>query len=135
MIMSTTKITQKMFFNAVKSFIGEGEQVILDGITYTADMVNEFLDGQIEKLDKKNSHKSKADVEKASKNEDIKHHIERLMLNDKIPLSATQLAFAITDILGEFVSTQKITPQLTKLVNDGVLKKVVAKGKTTYELA
>lgn len=133
--MSTTKITQKMFFNAVKSFIGEGEQVILDGITYTADMVNEFLDGQIEKLDKKNSHKSKSDVEKASKNEDIKHHIEQLMLNDKTSMSATQLAFAISDIFGEYISPQRVTPQLTKLVNDGVLKKVVAKGKTTYELA
>lgn len=133
--MTQTKITQKMYFNALKSFIGENEQITVNGITYTEKMLTEFLDGQIEKLDKKNSHKSKADVEKASKNEDIKHHIERLMLNDKVPMSATQLAFAITDILGEFVSTQKITPQLTKLVNDGVLKKVVAKGKTTYELA
>ena len=132
--MTQTKITQKMYFNALKSFIGENEQITVDGITYTEKMLTEFIDGQIEKLDKKNSHKSKADVEKASKNDDIKHHIERLMLNDKIPMSATQLAYAMTDIFGEFISTQRVTPQLTKLVNDGVLKKVVAKGKTTYEL-
>ena len=46
--MTQTKITQKMYFNALKSFIGENEQITVDGITYTEKMLTEFIDGQIE---------------------------------------------------------------------------------------
>lgn len=133
--MSTTKITQKMFFNAVKSFIGEGEQVILDGITYTADMVNEFLDGQIEKLDKKNSHKSKADLEKAEKSDKLANAIYEILKSENIEFSASQIALAVSDRWNEFISSQKVTPQLTKMVKSGMIEKITAKGKTTYRIA
>lgn len=133
--MSTTKITQKMFFNAVKSFIGEGEQVILDGITYTANMVNEFLDGQIEKLDKKNSHKSKADLEKAEKSQSLMNMIFEILKLENEKFSASELAIIASDRIGEFVSSQKVTPQLTKLTNNGHIVKIVEKGKTFYKIA
>ena len=133
--MSTTKITQKMFFNAVKSFIGEGEQIILDGITYTADMVKEFLDGQIEKLDKKNSHKSKADLEKAEKSQSLMNMIFEILKLENEKFSASELAIIASDRIGEFVSSQKVTPQLTKLVNNGHIVKIIEKGKTFYKIA
>lgn len=133
--MSTTKITQKMMFNALKSFIGEGEQVTIDGIDYTDKMVLEFIDGQIEKLDKKNSHKSKADLEKAEKNDILLNKIIEFLTDNEKECSTTQIARAITETLGEFVSSQKVTPQLTKLVNNGVVVRNVVKGKTTYKLA
>jgi hypothetical protein len=133
--MSTTKITQKMFFNAVKSFIGEGEQVILDGITYTADMVNEFLDGQIEKLDKKNSHKSKADLEKAEKSDKLANEIYEILKSENIEFSASQIALTVSDRWNEFISSQRVTPQLTKMVKSGMVEKITAKGKTTYRIA
>lgn len=133
--MTQTKITQKMFFNALKGFIGEGEQIELGGITYTDKMVTEFIDSQLEKLEKKSSHKSKADKEKDALNEKIRNEIVPYLTEIEEPVNATQLSMILSDRVGEFVSSQKVTPQLTKLVADGVVKKVTEKGKTFYKIA
>ena len=133
--MSTTKITQKMMFNALKSFIGEGEQVTIDGIDYTEKMVLEFIDGQIEKLDKKNSHKSKADLEKVEKANVLLTHIKNFLTDSKGEFSASEISLAMSDVMKEYISSQRVTPQLTKLVNNGIIVKSVNKGKTTYKLA
>lgn len=133
--MSTTKITQKMMFNALKSFIGEGEQVTIDGIGYTEKMVLEFIDGQIEKLDKKTSHKSKADLEKVEKANALLTNVKDFLTDSKGEFSATEISFAMSDVMKEYISPQKVTPQLTKLVNKGIVVKSVNKGKTTYKLA
>ena len=133
--MTQTKITQKMVFNAIKSFIGEGEQVTIDGVIYTDKMVLEFLDGQIEKLDKKTAHKSKADIEKAEKADKLMNEILVFLRNEDNEFSASQLAQAMSDTIGEFISSQKVTPQLTKLVKNGMIVKIVNKGKTAYKIA
>lgn len=133
--MTQTKITQKMFFNALKNFIGEGEQITLDGITYTDVMLTEFIDSQIDKLNKKSSHKSKADKEKDLLNEKIRNEIVPYLTEIEEPVNATQLSMILSDRIGEFVSSQRVTPQLTKLVADGVVAKVTEKGKTFYKKA
>lgn len=133
--MTQTKITQKMFFNALKNFIGEGEQITLDGITYTDTMLTEFINSQIDKLEKKNSHKSKADKEKDLLNEKIRNEIVTYLKGIEEPVGATQLSMILSDRLGEFVSSQRVTPQLTKLVADEMVVKVTEKGKTFYKIA
>lgn len=133
--MTQTKITQKMFFNALKNFIGEGEQITLDGITYTDVMLAEFIDSQIDKLNKKSSHKSKADKEKDLLNEKVRNEIVPYLTEIEEPVNATQLSMILSDRIGEFVSSQRVTPQLTKLVADGVVAKVTEKGKTFYKKA
>ena len=133
--MTQTKITQKMFFNALKNFIGEGEQVILDGITYTDVMLTEFINSQIDKLNKKNSHKSKADKEKELLNEKIRNEIIPYLTGIEEPVSATHLSMVLSDRLGDFISSQRVTPQLTRLVADGVVVKKIEKGKTFYKIA
>lgn len=133
--MTQTKITQKMFFNALKSFIGEGEQITLDGVTYTDVMLTEFINSQIDKLNKKSSHKSKADKEKDLLNEKIRNEIVPYLTEIEKPVNATQLSMILSDRVGEFVSSQRVTPQLTKLVADGVVVKVTEKGKTFYKIA
>ena len=133
--MTQTKITQKMFFNALKNFIGEGEQVTLDGVTYTDEMLIGFINSQIDKLNKKNSHKSKADKEKDLLNEKIRNEIVPYLTEIEKPVNATQLSMILSDRVGEFVSSQRVTPQLTKLVADGVVVKVTEKGKTFYKIA
>ena len=124
-----------MMFNALKSFIGEGEQVTIDGIDYTEKMVLEFIDGQIEKLDKKNSHKSKADLEKVEKANVLLTHIKNFLTDSKGEFSASEISLAMSDVMKEYISSQRVTPQLTKLVNNGIIVKSVNKGKTTYKLA
>ena len=133
--MTQTKITQKMYFNALKNFIGEGEQITLDGITYTEVMLTEFINSQIDKLDKKNAHKSKADKEKDLLNEKIRNEIVSYLTGIEEPVGATQLSMILSDRVGEFVSSQRVTPQLTKLVADEMIVKVTEKGKTFYKIA
>lgn len=133
--MTQTKITQKMYFNALKNFIGEGEQITLDGVTYTDVMLTEFINSQIDKLDKKNTHKSKADKEKDLLNEKIRNEIVSYLTGIEEPVGATQLSMILSDRVGEFVSSQRVTPQLTKLVADEMIVKVTEKGKTFYKIA
>lgn len=133
--MTQTKITQKMFFNALKNFIGEGEQITLDGITYTDVMLIEFINSQIDKLNKKNSHKSKADKEKELLNEKIRNEIIPYLTGIEEPVSTTHLSMVLSDRLGVFISSQRVTPQLTRLVADGVVVKKIEKGKTFYKIA
>jgi hypothetical protein len=133
--MTQTKITQKMYFNALKNFIGEGEQITLDGVTYTDVMLTEFINSQIDKLDKKNSHKSKADKEKDLLNEKIRNEIVSYLTGIEEPVGATQLSMVLSDRVGEFVSSQRVTPQLTKLVADEMVVKMTEKGKTFYKIA
>lgn len=133
--MTQTKITQKMFFNALKNFIGEGEQITLDGITYTDAMLIEFINSQIDKLNKKNSHKSKADKEKELLNEKIRNEIIPYLTGIEEPVSTTHLSMVLSDRLGVFISSQRVTPQLTRLVADGVVVKKIEKGKTFYKIA
>jgi hypothetical protein len=133
--MTQTKITQKMFFNALKNFIGEGEQITLDGITYTDVMLTEFINSQIDKLNKKSSHKSQADKEKDLLNEKIRNEIVSYLTGIEEPVGATQLSMILSDRVGEFVSSQRVTPQLTKLVADEMVVKMTEKGKTFYKIA
>lgn len=114
--------------------------VMLLGVVESANCITEtdrieltdFINVKIEQLDKKASTVSKADKAKAELNAKIAQLIlEGLAEMDK-PTKISELIKGYRPLNG--YSTQKLTPIMTALVNDGKVEKAVVKRETLYSV-
>ena len=121
------KKTNREMFVALLSVIANAEMSETDRTEMT-----DFVNGRIEQLDKKASTISKADKAKAELNAKIAQLIiEGLTEMDK-PTKISELIKGYAP-LNEY-STQKLTPIMTALVNDGKIEKAVVKRETLYSI-
>jgi hypothetical protein len=97
--------------------------------------MREFLDKEIDKVVKKNAHKGKANKEKSEKQDKIEGVIMEVLAGASEPLTATLISIAVGTHLGEYVSTQKITPRCKALVNEGLIEKITEKKVNKYKVA
>ena len=104
----------------------------VEGIT---EEMREFLAKEIESIRKKNSYKSKADKEKEKGNMLIESKILEVLSDSSSPLATAQIATAISNLLGEYISTQKIVPRCKALVESGSIVATVEKKTTKYRVA
>lgn len=104
----------------------------LEGLTIE---MREFLDKEIDKVVKKNAHKGKANKEKAEKQDKIEGVIMEVLAGASEPLTATLISIAVGTHLGEYVSTQKITPRCKALVDEGLIEKITEKKVNKYKVA
>lgn len=95
----------------------------------------EFLYKEIEALKKKNSYKSKADKEKEKNNMALETKILEVLKGSTTPLATAQIATAISNLMNEYISTQKIVPRCKALVADGHIVTVVDKKVNKYKVA
>lgn len=125
--MSNTKIFKDMTkvekFTAISSIEGVTEEM------------REFLAKEIESIRKKNSYKSKADKEKEKSNIVLETKILEVLNDSTTPLATAQIATAISNLINEYISTQKIVPRCKALVADGHIMTVVDKKVTKYKVA
>ena len=122
-----TKITNKEMFVALLTVIANAEISETERTEMT-----DFINGRIEQIDKKASTISKADKAKAELNAKIAQLIiEGLTEMDK-PVKISELIKGY-EPLNDY-STQKLTPIMTNLVNDGKVEKAVVKRETLYSI-
>lgn len=94
--------------------------------------MREFLDKEIEKLAKKKSYKAKGKSEEHDKLEGL---IVEILEGSTEPITASLLSVAVSGKIGEYISTQKITPRCKALVEDGVIALVTEKRVNKYKVA
>jgi hypothetical protein len=94
--------------------------------------MREFLNKEIEKLAKKKSYKAKG---KSEEHDKLENAIIEVLGNEVEPMSATSLAIGVSSLMGEYVSTQKITPRCKALVENGVVTLTTEKRVNKYKVA
>lgn len=117
--MANTKKTQKDFFNDIVALAEANGR----------DDIVEFAKGRIEVLENKSKNKkpTKTQVE----NEALKEEIYAVLTNEGATVS--EIISKSNAFTG--MNTQKLTPQLTKLVNEGRAVKTMDKKRALFSLA
>lgn len=128
--MTDTKVTKVFAEKTIAEKFAEIRD--LEGLTTE---MREFLDKEIDKVVKKNAHKGKATKEKAEKQDKIEGVIMEVLAGASEPLTATLISIAVGTHLGEYVSTQKITPRCKALVDEGLIEKITEKKVNKYKVA
>jgi hypothetical protein len=128
--MTDTKVTKVFAEKTIAEKFAEIRD--LEGLTTE---MREFLDKEIDKVVKKNAHKGKANKEKAEKQDKIEGVIMEVLAGASEPLTATLISIAVGTHLGEYVSTQKITPRCKALVDEGLIEKITEKKVNKYKVA
>ena len=95
----------------------------------------EFIEKEIELIKKKNSHISKADKEKSALNENIKNRIVEIVNGTDEIFNTTQLANLLTSELNVTITSQRVAPLTNKLVDEGLIKVDVVKGRKFFKKA
>jgi hypothetical protein len=93
-----------------------------------------FIDHEVELLDKKNAGKSKVSQAEQEKRTAIAEAVLGILADEGNPIPNKEIAKAMPSEFG-VITTQKLTPILTKLVGEGVITKAVVKGQSVYALA
>lgn len=94
----------------------------------------EFCGHEIELLAKKNAGKSKVSVAEQEKRNALADAVLAILSNETAPIPNAEICKAMPSEFGT-VSTQKLTPILTKMVEGGILTAAKVKGRTVYSVA
>lgn len=122
--MNEKKITKRDRYTEMK--------VIFEGMDRT-DLV-EFCEHELELLAKKNASKSKVSVAEQEKRNALADAVLAILSNETAPIPNAEICKAMPSEFGT-VSTQKLTPILTKMVEGGILTAAKVKGRTVYSVA
>ena len=124
--MATIKVTKKDNFNAILAILATAE-------TANKDALIEFINHEIELLDKKaNSSKSKPSKTQAE-NDGIKTAIVKAFENAETALTITEFQTKFSSKFAEY-SNQKLSALFKQLVDAGILEKTVIKKKSYFSL-
>ena len=122
--MSMKKITKKdRYTEMVAMFTEMGRADLAD-----------FAKHELELLAKKNAGKSKVSQAEQEKRDSLANAIVEILENSTTAMPNAEIAKAMPSDFGT-VSTQKLTPILSKMVENGVLKAEKVKGRVHYSLA
>lgn len=122
--MSNKKITKKdRYTEMVAMFTEMGRADLAD-----------FVKHELELLEKKNAGKSKVSKAEQEKRDSLANAVVDILENSATAMPNAEIAKAMPTDFGT-VSTQKLTPILSKMVENGVLKAEKVKGRVHYSLA
>lgn len=122
--MTNNKITKKDRYNEMIAIFDEMGR---------ADLAD-FAKHELELLAKKNAGKSKVSAAEQEKRDSLANAIVDILENSATAMPNAEIAKAMPTDFGT-VSTQKLTPILSKMVENGVLKAEKVKGRVHYSLA
>ena len=120
-------MTQREMFNAMVKVVNEASAETIEGVGFSKDELLEGINARIVALDKKNSSSSGKLTKKQLENEGIYNNIIEIMSD-----GASRTTREITDVYNSTfdtdLSTNRVQPQVTKAVKNGVLDRTVVKG-------
>ena len=120
-------MTQREMFNAMVKVVNEASVETIEGIGFSKDELLEGINARIVALDKKNSSSAGKLTKKQLENEGIYNNIIEIMSD-----GASRTTREITDVYNSTfdtdLSTNRVQPQVTKAVKNGVLDRTVVKG-------
>lgn len=122
--MAVEKLTKKQKFEMLKGLVKDNQMLV------------EFIDHEIELLDKKKSNGNAKANEKMEKSVEL---VYNALVKAIVPVTASELIAkgGLDELANEFgvVSTQKVSAYLNKLVASGKIVKSVDKKKTYFRVA
>lgn len=122
--MAVEKLTKKQKFEMLKGLVKDNQMLV------------EFIDHEIELLDKKKSNGNAKANEKMEKSVEL---VYNALAKAIVPVTASELIAkgGLDELANEFgvVSTQKVSAYLNKLVASGKVVKSVDKKKTYFRVA
>lgn len=122
--MAVEKLTKKQKFEMLKGLVKDNQMLV------------EFIDHEIELLDKKKSNGNAKANEKMEKSVEL---VYNALVKAIVPVTASELIAkgGLDELANEFgvVSTQKVSAYLNKLVASGKVVKSVDKKKTYFRVA
>lgn len=122
--MTNNKMTQKEMYAQIVMALNGQETVA------TINEMIEFVNGRVAQIDKKNSNRKSGLTETQKENLEIGKQILEFMKQD------TEKAYLVSEIRKHFgLTSQKITPILTKMVENNELEKITDKRVNFYKVA
>lgn len=112
-----------------KLTIVERFEIIKSKLTDIEDI--EFIESRIEIAQKKNANKTKVD-----KNVDLRNEIFNILVENEKPMSCSDVVRAFNyEYNGQVLTTQKVSPQLKKLVEENMVIETIEKKIKVYTVA
>ena len=116
--MTEKKLTKVERFEIIKAKLTDPEDI-------------EFIERQIELTQKKNANKTKVD-----KNVDLRNEIFNKLVENEKPMSCSDIVKAFNyEYNGQVLTTQKVSPQIKKLVENGDVVETIEKKVKMYTVA
>jgi ribosomal protein S25 len=122
--MENKKMTKKENFIELMNIVTNLDTAI-DITENKKDNLLSFIEHEIELLEKKNAHKSTKPTKKQAENAELSEKIYNEM-EESVYYQPKTLAETYN------ISTQKIVPIMTHLINEGLISKGKVKGKVVY---
>lgn len=120
-------MTQREMFNAMVKVVNEASVDTIEGVGFSKDELLEGINARIEALDKKNSSSSNKPTKKQLENEGIYNAIVDIM-TDGVSRTVREITDIYNSTFETDLSTNRIQPQVTKAVKNGILDRTVVKG-------
>lgn len=120
-------MTQREMFNAMVKVVNEASVDTIEGVGFSKDELLEGINARIEALDKKNSSSSNKPTKKQLENEGIYNNIIEIM-SDNVSRTVRQITDIYNSTFDTDLSTNRVQPQVTKAVKNGIFNRTVVKG-------
>jgi hypothetical protein len=120
-------MTQREMFNAMVKVVNEASVDTIEEVGFSKDELLEGINARIEALDKKNSSSSSKPTKKQLENEGIYNNIIEIM-SDNASRTVRQITDIYNSTFDADLSTNRVQPQVTKAVKNGIFNRTVVKG-------
>ena len=120
-------MTQREMFNAMVKVVNDASVETIEEVGFSKDELLWAIDARIEALDKKNNSSSGKPTKKQLENEGIYNSIIEIM-SDGVSRTIRQITDIYNSTFDTDLSTNRIQPQVTKAVKNGILDRTVVKG-------
>lgn len=120
-------MTQREMFNAMVKVVNEASVDTIEEVGFSKDELLKGINARIDALDKKNSSSSGKPTKKQLENEGIYNNIIEIM-SDGVSRTVRQITDIYNSTFDTDLSTNRVQPQVTKAVKNGILDRTVVKG-------
>ena len=120
-------MTQREMFNAMVKVVNEASVETIEEVGFSKDELLEGINARIDALNKKNSSSSVKPTKKQLENEGIYNSIIEIM-SDNVSRTVRQITDIYNSTFDTDLSTNRVQPQITKAVKNGILDRTVVKG-------
>ena len=120
-------MTQREMFNAMVKVVNEASVDTIEKVGFSKDELLWAIDARIDALNKKNSSSTSKPTKKQLENEGIYNSIIEIM-SDNVSRTVRQITDIYNSTFDTDLSTNRVQPQVTKAVKNGILDRTVVKG-------
>ena len=120
-------MTQREMFNAMVKVVNEASVETIEEVGFSKDELLEGINARIDALNKKNSSSTGKPTKKQLENEGIYNSIIEIM-SDNVSRTVRQITDIYNSTFDTDLSTNRVQPQVTKAVKNGILDRTVVKG-------